>query len=100
MSNFARPSFPSKEDNSEYAQEEDPDHPDHQWEWDEDAPVWISASVAKGKGSPKSYVKCHLCGRRGHMARQSKADMSKVKCFHCPNVELSGVATEGSSSNI
>ena len=41
--------------------------------------VWISATVAKGKGSPKSTVKCHLCGRRGHMAKQCKADMSKVK---------------------
>ena len=49
-------------DNSEYAQEEDPDD---QWEWDEDAQVWISATVAKGKGSPKSTMKCHLCGRRG-----------------------------------
>ena len=67
-------------DNSEYAQEEDPDD---QWEWDEDAQVWISATVAKGKGSPKSTMKCHLCGRRGHMAKQCKADLSKVKCFHC-----------------
>ena len=54
-----------------------------QWEWDEDAQVWISATVAKGKGSPKSTMKCHLCGRRGHMAKQCKADLSKVKCFHC-----------------
>ena len=67
-------------DNSEYAQEEDPDD---QWEWDEDAQVWISATVAKGKGSPKSTMKCHLCGRRGHMAKECKADLSKVKCFHC-----------------
>ena len=67
-------------DNSEYAQEEDPDD---QWEWDEDAQMWISATVSKGKMSPKSGVKCHLCGRRGHMAKQCKADMSKVKCFHC-----------------
>ena len=67
-------------DNSEYAQEEDPDD---QWEWDEDAQVWISATVAKGKGSPKSTMKCHLCGRRGHMAKQCKADLSKVKYFHC-----------------
>ena len=48
-------------------QEEDPDD---QWEWDEDAQVWISATVAKGQGSPKSNVKCHLFGRRGHMAKQ------------------------------
>eukprot|EP00435_Cladocopium_sp_Y103_P042348 s2111_g11.t1 len=67
-------------DNSEYAQEEDPDD---EWEWDEDAQMWISATVARGKASPKSNVKCHLCGRRGHMAKQCKADMSKVKCFRC-----------------
>eukprot|EP00435_Cladocopium_sp_Y103_P040784 s2263_g11.t1 len=67
-------------DNSEYAQEEDPDD---EWEWVEDAQMWISASVARGKVSPKSNVKCHLCGRRGHMAKQCKADMSKVKCFRC-----------------
>ena len=45
--------------------------------------MWISATVSKGKMSPKSGVKCHLCGRRGHMAKQCMADMSKVKCFHC-----------------
>ena len=67
-------------DNSEYAQEEDPDD---EWEWDEDAQMWISATVSRGKVSPKSNVKCHLCGRRGHIAKQCKADMSKVKCFHC-----------------
>eukprot|EP00435_Cladocopium_sp_Y103_P018792 s5092_g4.t1 len=63
-------------DNSEYAQEEDPDD---EWEWDEDAQMWISATVARGKVSPKSNVKCHLCGRRGHIAKHCKADMSKVK---------------------
>eukprot|EP00435_Cladocopium_sp_Y103_P016683 s4940_g4.t1 len=67
-------------DNSEYAQEEDPDD---EWEWDEDAQMWSSATVARGKVGPKSNVKCHLCGRRGHIAKQCKADMSKVKCFHC-----------------
>ena len=61
-------------DNSEYAQEEDPDD---QWEWDEDAQVWISATVAKGKGSPKSTVKCHLCGRHGQ-AVQGRYEQGEV----------------------
>ena len=64
-------------DNSEYAQEEDPDD---QWEWDEDAQVWISATVAKGKGSPKSTMKCHLCGRRGPYGQdmQGRSEQGEV----------------------
>ena len=43
-------------DNSEYAQEEDPDD---QWEWDEDAQVWNSATTrCKRKG--KSQEQCEV----------------------------------------
>ena len=65
-------------DNSEYAQEEDPDD---QWEWDEDAQVWNSATTRckrKGKSQEQCEVSLVRTSRAHGQAVQGRYEQGEV----------------------